>query len=157
MHEMLRNVLHKIVGRGKSNDGDQLTGWVLGMAQIFGHWPFTNRIGSNRRMGIIRMTVFDCLRLSLIIAVYLIFMSIQMWSYYGASHNDSTVRRIFSSGNMLVHLLCIILSVLISCWNRHDLLKILSINRKFDREVSSLNLRRFSNISITCSIMSLSR
>lgn len=136
------DMARKVRGKTQSNDGDQLARWVLGMAQTFGHWPLTSQISIKNRTNSITMTVCDYLRLIIIIGFYMMFMLMQMQLYHGESRN---VSKIVSLGNMSVHLLSTILNVLLNCWNRQNILKLLTINDEIDEQVSLLHLMNSPN------------
>lgn len=117
-------------------DGDQLTKWIFGLAQIFGHWPYTNRINSHNQLDKIRFTICDRLRLTITCVFYLICAWIQNESYYMLMLNQSTIRRIVGMLIFMFHVVCTVSNYPITIYNRRNLLKILSINREFDIHVS---------------------
>lgn len=128
----------KMYQRKKDNqyeDGDdlELSRWVFGISRLFGHWPYTCKINNIKQ---IKMTGCDCFWL----VIVLVINSICMWSKMAPLYTSS-----FSKFVMSIHMALVSLSVLytmsnvlISIWNRHKLLRIISNNHRFDRKVSDL-------------------
>lgn len=119
------------------NDGDELAKWVFRLCRIFGYWQFANNTNNNANQ--MKMTFWDCIRLFVIFGVYVFCMCVQLHLYYTTYYDVTTLLFNIPFWSMLIGILTMISSIPIGIWKRHILLKIISINREFDKSVSLIN------------------
>lgn len=120
-------------------DGDQLTKWIFGLAQIFGHWPYTNRISSQNQLDEIEFTIRDRLRLTFNLLSHLLSVWFQFPLYYTTFSSHSWLMMLIEILIVVFYIMCSVSGLLITIYYRRNLLKILKINQEFDRQVSISN------------------
>lgn len=131
-------MFRKLCGSNMSNNGDQLARRVFGFARIFGNWPFTNKILSTSQINTIKMTVWDGLWLIIIIVLnggclYYHIHYAQTLTY----RNVSRVGQYIAMWMISIYMVYAVSNILLSIWNRHELLRLILINQKFDKKVKN--------------------
>lgn len=118
------------------NDGDELAEWVFGIARMFGTWPFTNQISKITRLTSPKLTVSDCLWLTIVFGVHLASLCCHLYSQQVTSYYESAIEARISSWGSMFYISSAIMNMIFSILNRNNLLRLLSINQDIEQKVS---------------------
>lgn len=115
--------------------GETLAKCVFSISRVFGHWPFNARINATTQLNSIKLTACDCLWLTIILGIHLACLWFQLDQRQVESYYTSSIGANVNGWTTNIYIMSNVLNVLLSIVNRQKLLRIIYINRDFDREV----------------------
>lgn len=107
---------------------------VFHIARIFGYWPSTGRISEISKYVPIR--VCDKIRMTFLCVIYLFCGSFGLFSDHLTTIYNSSIEAMINCYTVMIMASVSIYSMLMNIRNRNILLRIILINRHFDRKVS---------------------
>lgn len=120
-----------------SSNNDNMTQWIIiGIARMFGFWPFANKLTTIDQLKLIKFTACDCVRLVIIFGIYSVAGGSQIYSVYILTYGMSLFVITIQMCIILIVVLSTLSNIPICFWNRNNLLRIIANNLEFDIQVS---------------------